>query len=66
MTENITVISGMFYVGQGTKMDMAKMKGYGPGTFLMVPANTAHFAMTKTPTVLELSGDAPLKDVMIK
>lgn len=42
------------------------MAAYGPGTFIMMPENVPHFAMTKTPAVIELSGMGPMKDVMVK
>ena len=64
--ENVTVISGVFYAGMGKKMDPKKMTAYPAGTFMSLPANTAHYAMTKQPAVIEISGTEPLKDVMVK
>ncbi|MDP9016867.1 MAG: cupin domain-containing protein [Candidatus Eremiobacteraeota bacterium] len=64
--ENITVISGVFYAGMGKKMDMKKLTAYPAGSFMSVPANTVHYAMTKEPAIIELSGTEALKDVMAK
>jgi len=38
-----TVISGVFYIGIGTKFDAAKLKAYPPGSVIVLPGNTPHF-----------------------
>lgn len=64
--ENVTVISGVFYAGLGRKWDNKKLVAYPAGSFISLPAKTPHFAMTKQPAIIELSGTEPLQDVMIK
>jgi quercetin dioxygenase-like cupin family protein len=59
-TENVTVISGALWVGVGDKADPANMKELSPGTFVSVPANLHHYAMTKTPTVIQIEGVGPM------
>jgi quercetin dioxygenase-like cupin family protein len=43
-TRVVTVISGTYYFGQGDRYDEKAIKGYGPGTVIVVPANTPHYA----------------------
>jgi len=64
--ENITVISGVFYAGMGKKMDVKKMMAFPAGSFMSLPAGTSHFAMTKEPAIIEITGTEPLKDIMVK
>ena len=58
-TENLTIISGALWVGLGDKMDKAKMSALTAGTFASVPAKLHHYAMTKTATVLDITGLGP-------
>lgn len=38
-----TVISGVFYIGLGTKFDASKLKAYAPGSVIILPGHTPHF-----------------------
>ena len=58
-TERITVISGTFYFGTGDKLVEKGASKLGPGGFVELPANTNHYAFTKVPTVIQISGDGP-------
>lgn len=58
-TENVTVISGALWVGLGDTFDESKMKELGPGSFVSVPSNVHHFAMTKADTVIQIHGMGP-------
>ncbi len=42
-----TVISGVWYVGWGTKFDDTKLKAMPAGSFYTEPANVPHFVTTK-------------------
>lgn len=64
--ENVTVIYGTFYAGLGTRVDRAHATAFHPGSFISIPANVRHYAFTKYPAIIDLSGTAPLKDVMVK
>jgi quercetin dioxygenase-like cupin family protein len=57
--ENITVLSGAFMMGMGDKLDPAKAKAYPVGSFLVTPAKTNHFAITKEETIVEVSAMGP-------
>ena len=43
-----TVISGVFYIGIGTKFDASKLKAYPPGSVIVLPGNTPHFHWAKS------------------
>jgi quercetin dioxygenase-like cupin family protein len=43
-----TVISGVFYIGLGTKFDASKLKAYPPGSVVVLPGNTPHFHWAKS------------------
>lgn len=64
--ENVTVISGVFYAGIGKKVDTKDMTAYPAGSFISLPAKTVHYAMSKQPAIIELTGTEPLKDIMSK
>jgi quercetin dioxygenase-like cupin family protein len=57
--ENITVVSGTFLMGMGDKLDPAKTKAYAPGSFIVTPAKTNHYAMAKKEAVVEVSAMGP-------
>src|SRR5436190_3607451 len=55
--ELVTVIEGTWYLGEGTKFDSAKLKGYPAGSFIFIPAGVPHFVAAKEGTVVvQLSG----------
>jgi quercetin dioxygenase-like cupin family protein len=43
-----TVMSGVFYIGFGTVFDPDKLVAYGPGSVVILPANTPHFHWAKS------------------
>jgi quercetin dioxygenase-like cupin family protein len=56
-----TVISGVFYIGLGTKFDASKLKAYPPGSVIVLPANTPHFHWAKSGEyVTQVTGTGPL------
>lgn len=64
--ESVTVISGTFYAGIGKKIDKARASAFQAGSFVSVPPNLPHYAFTKGPAVIDITGTEPLKNVMIK
>lgn len=65
--ENITVISGTFYAGLGSKMDKSKVTAFPAGSFAAMPANVRHYALTKSEgAVIQIDGQGPSKDIMVK
>jgi len=56
--EVVTVIEGTWYLGEGTKFNPTKLKGYPAGSFIVIPADAPHFAVAKDGTVIiQLSGN---------
>lgn len=59
-TRIVTVISGIYYFSDGDKYDEGAIKGYGPGTVIVVPANTPHYAGSgEDGTIVQESGMGP-------
>jgi quercetin dioxygenase-like cupin family protein len=55
--EFVTVIEGTWYAGEGDRFDLAKLKAYPAGSFLVIPAGTPHFVAAKDgAVVVQLSG----------
>jgi len=56
-----TVISGVFYIGLGTRFDADKLKAYAPGSVIVLPAHTPHFHWAKSGEyVSQVAGSGPL------
>jgi quercetin dioxygenase-like cupin family protein len=56
----VTVISGTYYAGAGTEFDESKLKPLGPGTTIIVPANSPHYAAAKDgETIVQEIGIGP-------
>jgi quercetin dioxygenase-like cupin family protein len=55
--ELVTVIEGTWYLGEGTKFNSTKLKGYPAGSFIVIPAGVPHFVAAKDGTVIvQLNG----------
>lgn len=65
-TENVTVISGTLWVGIGDKVNKSAMKPLTAGSFVHVPAKLHHYAMTKTTTVIDITGIGPETMMAVK
>ena len=57
--ENLTVISGTFYLGMGDKLDMKSAHALSAGGFHFLPGKAHHYAFTKVPTVVQVNGNGP-------
>jgi quercetin dioxygenase-like cupin family protein len=56
-----TVVSGVFYIGLGTKYDPDKLQAYAPGSVIVLPANTPHFHWAKSGDyITQVAGVGPL------
>jgi hypothetical protein len=58
--EHVTVISGTFAFGMGKAFDQGAMKDLGPGGYATMSATMPHYAMAKTPAVIQVHGMGPL------
>jgi quercetin dioxygenase-like cupin family protein len=55
--ELVTVIEGTWYLGEGERFDPAKLKGYPPGSFVVIPAGVPHFVAAKDrPVIVQVNG----------
>jgi hypothetical protein len=52
--ENVTVLSGTFYVGMGDTLDKANSMALEAGGFAAVPAEHNHFAWTEEETIVQV------------
>ena len=57
--ENLTVISGTFYLGMGDKADPKQAKALGAGGFHFLPGKVHHYAFAKAPAVVQVTGTGP-------
>ena len=57
--EHVTVLSGTFAIGMGETFDRAKMTSLPVGGYVMLPAEMRHYAMAKTPAVIQVHGEGP-------
>ena len=58
-TENVTVVSGIFNVGMGDKLDKQKGEALGPGGFFSSGAQMRHYAWTTGETLIQVTGIGP-------
>lgn len=55
--ELVTVIDGTWYVGEGVKFDVTKLRAYPRGSFIVIPAAAPHFVAAENGAVIvQLSG----------
>lgn len=57
--EHVTVISGIFNMGIGDKLDMSKTQPVEAGSMMILQAKTQHFAWAKGETVVQVHGVGP-------
>lgn len=64
--ESVTVISGTFYAGIGRKLNRARASAFQAGSFVSIPPRLAHYAFTRGPAVIDITGTDPLTNIMLK
>ena len=57
--ERVTVLSGVFHMGVGDKLDPQKSMPLATGHMMILQAKTPHFAWTQEETVIQLHGTGP-------
>lgn len=57
--EIVTVVSGAFHVGMGTKANASQAKRLPPGSFFAFDPGMAHYAYVQEETVVQLSSTGP-------
>jgi hypothetical protein len=64
--ENITVVKGSWFLGSGRRFNRAALELMDTGTFGVVPKNMAHFAWSKTETILQIHGIGPFASTVVE
>jgi len=60
--ERLTVISGSFKIGMGEKFDEASMQEMGPGGYVVLPANMAHYAKgAGKESIVQIDSEGPFQ-----
>ena len=57
--ENLTVLSGTFAVGMGETFDEKGLQDMTAGSYALMPAEMRHYAVARTPVVLQVHGVGP-------
>lgn len=57
--ERLTLISGSFKIGMGEKFDEKSMQPMTPGSYIVLPANMAHFA--KGGGIVQIDSEGPFQ-----
>lgn len=64
-SEQVTVISGTFFLGAGPKFDETAGKELSAGSFAVMPAGMQHFAWVKGETVIQVHGLGPFQIIYV-
>lgn len=59
--ERVTVISGSFKIGMGDKLDDASAQPMSPGSFVNLPAEMKHFAVSVTESIVQINSEGPFQ-----
>jgi quercetin dioxygenase-like cupin family protein len=57
--EHLTVLSGIFNMGIGDKLDVTKTKALSPGGVMIIQPKIPHFAWTKEEVIVQVHGVGP-------
>jgi len=56
----VTILKGSVYIGFGEKLDTTlSVKPYGPGSFIVIPADQAHYEWFKESCTMQIEGIGP-------
>ena len=64
--ENITVVTGIWSLGMGRRFNRSALAPMDMGTFGIAPKNMAHFAWSKTETILQIHGIGPFSSAVVE
>ena len=59
--ERVTGISGTAHIGMGEKFDETTAREIAPGSFVVLPANMAHFASMADETIVQIQSEGPFQ-----
>jgi hypothetical protein len=64
--ENITVVQGTWSLGMGRRFNRSALQQMETGAFGMALKNMAHFAWSKTETILQVHGIGPFTSTVVE
>jgi uncharacterized RmlC-like cupin family protein len=64
-TEHVIVLKGIIRLGFGTCLEPEKALAYGPGSFIEIPAGTAHFEWFEGEVLVQVTSVGPMNTVQI-
>ena len=64
--ENITVVQGSWSLGMGRRFNRSALEPMDTGTFGIAPKNMAHFAWSKTESILQVHGIGPFSSTVVE
>jgi hypothetical protein len=64
--EHITVVKGTWSLGMGRRFNQSALEVMETGTYGMAPKDMAHFAWSKTETILQIHGIGPFASTVIE
>ena len=59
--EYVTVVSGVFQAGMGTRLETTTQRAFNPGDFVYIPPRQPHFAQARGTTVVQVTGNGPFQ-----
>lgn len=65
VTEHMTVLSGVFFVGVGETMDKEAAKAYGPGSYIAIAPGVPAYMWVEEVTVVQIHGVGPFETVEV-
>jgi hypothetical protein len=65
MDENIVVVQGVWWFGMGSRFNRSAMEPLELGAFGFGPKNMAHFAWSKTETIIQVHGTGPFSTRLV-
>jgi hypothetical protein len=65
MDENVTVVSGVFMLGFGERLDPTATQAMEAGSYVLLPAKQPHYNMVRGETILQFHGVGPYDIVFV-
>jgi quercetin dioxygenase-like cupin family protein len=64
--EHVTVLSGTLVLGMGDSVNVRQAHRVTAGGFITAPANAHHFAIARSPAVVQIHGEGPFEITYVK
>lgn len=63
----VTILQGSAYIGMGSRLDTTMdLRPYGPGSFLVIPADQPHYEWFSEPCLMQIEGMGPNETYYVK